>query len=244
MMQMESETLPLGANDGDLEYGTASTTSEEEENGKSCLGHCGLVDYSEPCIYVLGVIGVVGLVMGLIPPSTLVIVVAAGLIILAGLAAWRVRRLGVAYALMESVETLRVENEHLRLSVVDLDAQVNRFKVLNTELIQTREALGKSNKELKEIVGLVGDKVENIDEATEKLLGLYQNCKQENLRQERNNLLALFEIIDKDKDGVLEEAEIAKLTDYVKKAFGRSITDFDTDKDGGVTYAEFVNQLV
>lgn len=202
-----------------------------------------IIDNSEPCIWVMGLLGIVGVVVGLIPPSAFLLTVAVSLILLAILSSWRVRVLGSAYALMESVDTLREENDRLADEVKNLNESVTVLKEASAFFREEVVVFKRQNDDLKGVIGLVGDGVRDIDAATDRILALYEKYKEENVRQEKNNLMALFDVIDRDNDGILDEKEMSKLKQYVARAYNRDITDFDGNADGNVSFEEFVKNV-
>lgn len=233
----------------------------ETQERRQC---CRIIDYSEPCIWAMGLLGVVGVVVGLIPPSALILTIAVSLLLLAIVSSWRVRVLGTAYALMQSIDDLREENDRLAAEidefetvVTDLNGKVQDLESVATTLESSVSTLDEGLvamevqnraseviiEDLKGIIGLVGDGVHGVEESTARIMEAYEKYKTENLRQEKNNLMALFDVIDRDKDGNLDNAEMRKLQDYVMRAYGRDISEFDTDEDGIVSFQEFVTQI-
>ena len=202
-----------------------------------------IIDNSEPCIWVMGLLGIVGVVVGLIPPSAFLLTIAVSLILLAILSSWRVRVLGSAYALMESVDTLREENDRLADEVKHLDEIITVLECASTTFREEVVVFKRQNDDLKGVIGLVGEGVGDINEATNRLLTLYEKYKEENVRQEKNNLMALFDVIDQDNDGILDGNEMSKLKQYVARAYNRDITDFDGNADGDVSFEEFVENV-
>lgn len=219
----------------DLEV--ASETSHEGERGICCR----VSDYSEPCIWILTAIGLAGLLVGIIQSSVIGMVVGGCMIFLGILSGWRVHVLGVAFALMESVDQLREENNRLRDEICHLRAIRTQMEIqLHEQEIQTVRLEELAN-DYKGALGLLGDNVKDSKEASERLLGLYTKYKEENLKHERNNLIQLFHVIDRDNNGELSKEEMDNMREFVKSAYGRDISEFDTDADGMVTMLELTN---
>lgn len=228
-----------------ISYGTMvdlelADDASEEHRDESCFR---ISDFSEPCVWVLTVVGVVGLLFGIIQSSTISIVIGSCMIFLGLLSGWRIRVLGMAYALMQSVDQLRDENNRLHSEVGRLRAIRTQMEIqLHEQVIQT-DSLKNLNHEYKGALGLLGENVKDVNEASDKLLALYTKYKEENVKHERNNLIQLFHVIDRDNSGQLSKEEMDSMRDFVKKAYGRDINEFDTDEDGVVTITELTSGM-
>lgn len=227
-------------------YGTMTDLEEGEEvaqgrNGRSIC--CHISDYSEPCIWVLTAVGLAGLLVGIIQSSTIGMVIGGCMIFLGILSGWRVHVLGVAFALMESVDQLREENLRLNGEISHLRAIRTQMEIqLHEQEVQTEKLTDLAN-EYKGALGLLGENVKDSKEASDRLLDLYRKYKEENLKQERNNLIQLFHIIDRDNSGQLSKEEMDNMREFVKSAYGRDINEFDTDRDGVVTMVELAKNV-
>jgi hypothetical protein len=139
-------------------------------------------------------------------------------------AEWRVRALGIDKKLMDSVHVLEAENKKFANQVVDLENQITEFEG---------------------IVGLLDDNVHDITQVKTQLFDLYKKYKDENDRQESNNLLTLFGLVDKNEDSKLSSGEIKRMKEYIKIVYKEEF-DFDildTDDDGFVSLSEFFEKF-
>lgn len=206
-------------------YGATSTEddSEDVETGtpRSALCKSGIVDYSEPCLLLGVVVGVIFSLYAGIEQEAIFAFVALFLLFLSFLSCWRVRVLGVAYSLMDSVANLTQENKRLEGSVQTLETQMKQLDLLKDAL---------------------GDSVDDFEAAKNTLLGLYEKYRLENTKFEANNLLSLFNLVDKDADGSLAPTEIDRLKEYVRVVYKTELDlgKCDTDANGTISLAEFV----
>jgi hypothetical protein len=205
---------------------------------------CRLVDYSEPVIWVMGVFGAISIVIGAIPVHIFVVTLASSLALLGCLSGWRVRRLGIAATLMDSVDDLREENNRLVQELATLKETTDALGETNRRFEKNNLRLENANEGLKGIIGLAGDTLGDMDKMSDRLIALYNKYHEENLRQEKNNMLQLFDVIDRDNDGILDASEVEKLRHYVKTAYNRDIDSFDGDNDGAIRLDEFVAHIV
>ena len=183
---------------------------------ESCCS-CNLIDYSEPVVILGALASTTGLVTGIVTGGTGFIIISSITLIGSSLAEYRIRRLGVAKELMDSVTDLNQENEKLK-------NEVNKFE---------------------DMVGLFGDNVNDLEDAKQQLLNLYDKYKSENDRQESNNLLTLFGLVDKNQDSKLSPEEINRLREYIKIVYKEEF-DFDIldkDDDGYISLKEFFEKF-
>lgn len=216
---------------------------QDNDGAVCCAPLSGLSDTSEPCIWILGAMGVVGVVAGILQGSTVGTIVGSCLVVLGLLTSWRVRVLGQAFAIMKSVLRLEKANAELELEVEALRTIRSRMETqIHMQRLQISEFKGQLE-DFKGMLGLLGDNVGNIDEITEKLLKIYNDYQIENLRQTRNNLMQLFFLMDRDDDGFLTQSELKKMRHVVEEMRGRGMSDIDTDDDGKVTISEFLSAI-
>jgi len=178
--------------------------------------------------------------------SSVAITATTGIVTVSGMVAeWRIRALGIAKKLMDSVHDIKGENEKLKDSVYDIKEENEKLKATNM-LIE--DELGKFESEvgkLENIVGLMGDNVGDIEAAKTQLFGLYQKYKTENDKQESNNLLTLFGLVDKDKDSRLSKSEIKRMEEYIKIVYKEdfNFNTLDSDEDGFISLSEFFEKF-
>ena len=158
--------------------------------------------------------------------------VATGVVAVSGMIAeWRIRALGIAKKLMDSVRDLKEENERLKLTNLEFQSNIEK---LETELLK-----------FEDMVGLLGDNVGDLEVAKNQLFDLYKKYKEENERQESNNLLTLFGLVDKNEDSKLSQEEIKRMKEYIKIVYKEEF-DFnilDSDDDGFVSLSEFFEKF-
>ena len=74
---------------------------------------------------------------------------------------------------------------------------------------------------------------------------MYEKYKDENDRQESNNLLTLFGLVDKNEDSKLSQDEIKRMKEYIRIVYKEEF-DFDSldsDDDGFVSLNEFFEKF-
>ncbi len=220
---------------------------------------CRVIDYSEPFFLLVAILSTIGAVEAAIERRifSLVVLLVACLGFLVSL--WRVRKLGVAASLAESVElmkeqlsdmetqcdTLRSASVRFAAENENLKNQIARMGTVCAELRNTSMEFAAENNDLREIVGLVGDKVGDVNKAAFSLQRLYQKYKSENQRQEFNNLVGLVLAVDRDENSRLDEKELDLLVSHFSQVYG---VVFDRsklahDEDGFVTIAETLREF-
>lgn len=222
-------------------------SDEEEENERRKeRTNCGIIDYSEPFLYILSILNAVSLVYIAISDfSVFMIVVMLYAIMITFLAIWRVRKLGIAKSLMDSVNAFKLENTELKNNVHSLNTEVTQLKNLSSFLQEQTTELEDENKKLMKISGLLGDNVEDLEETKRVLINELRKIEQANSRYEANNLMNLFFLVDRDQGGTLSEEELIKMNTYVTAVYGVDIDVISMDKnsDGKVDIKEFVSRF-
>jgi len=172
--------------------------------------------------------------------------VVTGVVVVAGLVAeWRVRALGVAKKLMDSVNDLKDENDKLKLMNEVFETQLGIFGDENDKLKLINIKFGSEIEKFENVVGLLGDNVEDLESAKTQLFDLYNKYKIENDKQESNNLLTLFGLVDKNQDSRLSKTELQRMREYIKIVYNEDF-DFDildSDDDGVVSLKEFFEKF-
>jgi len=195
----------------------------DNSSGDSCCNF-EIIDKSEYLIIPSTFTAVAGFIYCIVA-GPVVLTVITGIVVVSGsVAEWRVRTLGVAKQLMESVGDLKTENENLRNEIGTFKNEVENFE---------------------NIVGLLGDNIEDVKDAKNQLFELYDKYKNENDRQEANNLLTLFGLVDKNQDSKLSQDEISKMKEYIKIVYKEEF-DFDkldSDDDNFVSISEFFEKF-
>ena len=183
-----------------------------------------IIDKSEYIVIPSIFIALGGFVFAIVAGPT-GMAVATGVVAVSGMVAeWRIRALGVAKKLMDSVRDLKDENERLKLTNLEFEADLVKFE---------------------DMIGLLGDNVGDLEVAKNQLFELYQKYKDENDRQESNNLLTLFGLVDKNEDSKLSQQEIKRMKEYIRIVYKEEF-DFDSldsDDDGFVSLEEFFQKF-
>lgn len=183
-----------------------------------------IIDKSEPLIITGIIASASGLTIALVAGSTGLVVVSSILTLSSIVSEWRVRSLGVAKGLMDSVRDLEGENIQLKTNNKKLESEIEKFQ---------------------NIVGLLDENVGDIEKAKEELFNLYEKYQEENKKQESNNLLTLFGLVDRNQDSRLSPDELSRLAEYIKIVYGQEI-DFevlDKDDNGYVSLEEFFEKF-
>lgn len=178
---------------------------------------CKLIDLFEPVLIVGCVLGGAGFVYSAITGNLTSTVLTGIVFVSSCVGEWRVRTLGVAKELMDSVNTLQEENDKLKI-------EVQKFE---------------------EIMGIFDNNVEDLDSVKNQLFELYNKYKTENQRYESNNLLTLFGLIDKNQDSKLDTEEINRMKEYIRIVYKEEF-DFDLldkDNDGCISLTEFFEKF-
>lgn len=213
-----------------MDYGTIQHNTQEEEETTTCCKF-EIIDNSEPFIIIGFIASTSGLGLSLVAGTTTLTVITGIASVTALIAEWRIRALGIAKNLMDSVRDLKKENVRLNDSICVLDLENGR---LRDEI-----------KKFEEIVGLLDNNVQDIEKAKEQLFELYEKYRQENFKQESNNLLTLFGLVDRNEDSRLSSEELERLREYIKIVYRQDI-DFDIldkDDDGYVSLQEFFEKF-
>ena len=216
-----------------------SDGSHSVTGGRGCCDNT-ISDKSEPCIWIFTIVGVIGIVAAVLQASTFGLVVAVCMTLLGLLSSWRVRVLGIAHSLMESVSRLHHENNRLSTEVAGLRAIRTTLEIHLRDQEEMVDKLKEVSADYEGMLGILGNNVSGVGEASERLRGLYRMYKEENIKQERNNIVQLFHIIDKDNNGVLTAKEMEQMKNYVSVAYGKDMKDYDTDSNGSVSLEELI----
>lgn len=182
-----------------------------------------LIDYSEPCFWLLAVTGGIGVVYSGIESWWYFTFGSIVAVLCAFIAGWRVRVLGLAQNLEESVNNLEHNNQQLARENTKLQ---NEVSTLQTEI----------NK-FSKMVGLLGNNVTGIDNVKQELFLLVDKYEMANKRFESNNLMDLFFLVDKDKNSFLSPGELTQMKEYVKAFYG---TDIWIPDSANITLNDFV----
>ena len=223
-------------------------------------------DYSEPCLWVFILYGFISLCYAIVVGLEFWSITAGTMIFIGIIASWRVRVLGLAQSISDSVDDFKTENTRLTDQVDELEKQTGalgediyklarandeysinnrKMKATNDEISINILKIRGENLKFKKMVGLLGDTSGNLEDTKNKLFELYDKLASENQRYEANNLMSLFSLVDKDNNGNLNENEVSRLSEYVKLVYKVDIdySKFDVNNDKTISLSEFISQF-
>lgn len=157
----------------------------------------------------------------------------------------RVRRLGEAASIAESIEAFREQNNVLRRNN-------NVYRGLNDKLSQSITSLEgennkfrEQNKQFESSLGILGNNVEDIEKAKTELFALVSTYERENKRYTMNNLIHTFNELDRDNSMQLEKKELPSLKLQAKAIYDIDvdIDEMDSIDDDIVTFREFIDYI-
>lgn len=168
------------------DYGTV----QQHQQKKTSI----VIDCSE---YIFGlslIAGLIGMILGFIMGITLDIIISIILLLICILSIWRVRKLGIAKNLMDSVNDLQSQNDKLQQTNDEMKTEVDNFRKL---------------------VGLVGENVQDIEAIERQLFQQLDKLEKENKKYQQLNRLHAFLNSDLDRDGVISEEEMKILNKFI-----------------------------
>lgn len=216
-----------------------------------CLGYP-LIDNSEPCFWIMFLLGLAGIIYAGFETWWFFLLFSTIAVVVSFIAGWRVRKLGVAKQLMESVTNLKEQNEVLINEVEELNTnnrilknELVHFSRLNEKYTQENRVLAHENQKFLKLNGLLKDNVIDIKTTKDQLFALIERYEKENEKFEANNLMHLFFIVDRDNSSFLTTEECSQMNVYVKNIYDidMNLDKLDKDKDQKITITEFVNGL-
>ena len=236
---VRSTTYIGDGHDSHLEQGgIAQTQSDSNQHRKGIFTRLGIIDKTEP-ILITGILtAVAGICYSFATDKTEYLIANSLMGVTSLVAEFRVRYLGTAKKLSDSVDELKLEITDLQKENGKLSQQVDLMK---GEVKDFEE----ENDKFKRSLNLLGGEVDDIEDATEKLFALYEKVNAENKRAESNNLLSLFLLVDQNKDNSLDESEMHKLRKFIKIVYNKDYNFelLDRDHDGRVDIKEFFEKF-
>ena len=183
-----------------------------------------IIDKSEPLIIVGTLCSLVGFIYSFFLGSSAFTVITGIVTVSGAVSEWRVRALGIAKKLMDSIRDLKAENAQLKSNVEKFEGEVEKFQG---------------------IVGLLDGNIQDIEAVKKQLFDLYEKYRIENTKHTSNNLLTLFGLVDKNQDSKLDSEEMSRMKEYIKIVYKKDF-DFnilDRDGDGCVSLKEFFEKF-
>lgn len=199
-----------------------------------------LIDCSEPLFGLGLIIGSIGVVWNAIVAEAFDIFLGAVCCFCCCIGWWRVRRLGVAKKLMDSVRLLEDKNKELAKTSDSLSVENQKLKNSNKKIFVTAQKLEEENEKFNHLLGIMDVENKEISEVRDDLLVLISKYTTENNRQERNNKIALFYTVDIDRDGELSQDEIKLMRKVLMEEYG---IDTLGDSSNPVSRMEFIDKL-
>ncbi len=196
-----------------------------------------VVDYSQYLFGLTGLFGSIGIITNSIEGESFDIVLNSTMAISSIVAWYRVRRLGEAKTVMESVDDLKLQNDNLEQTQNELEIENDELKITNDKLAETETKLTGDINDLRILVGIFGNNNMTSEEIQVKLLSSLKQLEKENKKHEKLNKGQAFLIADANKDGKLTGNEIEVLQDITLDDISR----IDKNKDKKITKDEYLN---
>ncbi len=131
-------------------YGTVGLPTHRDKPRRGCL-----IDCSEPLFGLGLVVGVIGVIWNAIIIQAFDIFLGFVCCFCCCIGWWRVRRLGVAKKLMDSVRLLEDKNEELNKTAESLSVENQNLKNRNKELFITANKLDEETKKFEALLGIM-----------------------------------------------------------------------------------------
>jgi cell division protein FtsB len=197
---------------------------------------CNYADYSQPIFTLTGAFGGIGAIINAIEGESLDIALSVTMSLSSLLAWYRVRRLGEAKAVMDSVNQLKIQNDELEQQTNTLEQENDELKESNDQLNKLEKNLTNDINQLREVLGIVDTQNENVDQIQKKLLDTYRKLKDENEKYNKLNRTNMFLTADTNNDGIIDKNE-----QKILNIINLDKINADKNNDGKVTMDEFLN---
>jgi hypothetical protein len=202
-----------------------------------------IVDCSEPFFVIFGITGLIGLIINIINSHNFDIAVASFCFLSSTIGVWRVRKLGIAKKIMDSVNDLKLENLRLHETEQHLERENILLKNTNNELKNTSIQLSNDINKFKTLTNIMDTNNKTSEEIQDELLHTIERYEKENKRHEINNKISLFYTADQNRDGFLNTEEIYIIKKILKDEYNINSV-LDTNRDGKITRKEFLDKVL
>ena len=199
---------------------------------------CNYADYSQPIFTLTGAFGSIGIIINAIEGESLDIALSATMALSSLLAWYRVRRLGEAKAVMDSVNELKIQNDELEAQTNTLEEENNELKESNDQLNALEKELTLDISNLRGVLGIVDIQNETAEQIQKKMLDVYDKLKSENYMYNKLNKTNMFLTADKNNDGVIDKSE-KKILEIIDLDGNKNP---DKNNDGKITMSEYLKQ--
>lgn len=198
---------------------------------------CNYADYSQPVFTLTGAFGGVGAIINAVEGESFDIALSAVMALSSLLAWYRVRRLGEAKAVMDSVSELKQQNDELEQQTNTLQEENDELKESNDQLNALEQELTKDIESLRGVIGIVDTQNKTAKEIQDELVQAAKKLKDENDRYERLNKTNTFLTADRNNDGVIDESE-----KIILETIDIGSSEADKNNDGKITMNEYIGK--
>ena len=188
-----------------------------------------VVDFSEYCIFICILLCIIGFIFGIITADYFLGIILLLAMFVFIVSVQRIRKFGVAYAVMESVDTFKNENNRLIVNVSDLENQ-------NVELSNNNKSLQDKLEDMGKLMGIFRTTNKTAREIQDDMISTLKKLESENEHYTRLNKTHAFLLADKDNDGVLNKTE----QETIKLITGGQLDGADKNKDKNVSRSEYL----
>jgi len=204
-------------------------------------GCCNYSYFSQPIFAVTGSLGGIGIVINSIQGETLDIIICSIMSLGSVLAWFRVRKLGEAQSVMDSVQVLETQNQELQNSTSILQEENENLKESNDQLNALEIKLTNDLGDLRNVLGIVDIQNKTAQEIQNELIQTAEKLKIQNTKYEKLNKINAFFVSDENHDGKLTENELDTLHTIGLNS-DENVTDYDSNSDGQITKEEYLNK--
>ena len=161
---------------------------------------CNYADFSQPIFQLTSAVGGIGTVTNIIEGESFDTTLNVIMTISSLLALWRVKKLGEAQSIMDSVNDLEDQNKTLQEENDELKESNDQLNALEVKLQNDLDVL-------KDIMGIVDTQNKSSEQIKEEMVKIYKNLKTENEKYTKLNKVNTFLTADTNNDGVISEQE-------------------------------------